>query len=117
MSGSQKKGATPQKNRYIPPATVTPQKHKSSIPEKKVNTEPKQKIQEDEDFYSGLHQGLGNVSYKYPKGLTTSYAAAFNPKEVQKQIAFFNYNTYNPKKVNCKMDLKTSKQVILLHIL
>lgn len=115
---SKRSGTSSQKKRnptgIKEPISSTPQKTKGKRNTEKASplTDPKK-----EDCICGRHQEINGVSYRYPKGIATSYQVSYLPKESQKQISYFNYNTYNPKQIDCKMDLRTVNKVFLIIIL
>ena len=64
-----------------------------------------------EPFSSAKESNLDKVFYRYPKGMATSYGANFSHKEPQKNIEFFNKNTYQRPEYPHKLDLKTINQL------
>eukprot|EP00826_Nyctotherus_ovalis_P066943 TRINITY_DN9954_c0_g1_i3.p1 TRINITY_DN9954_c0_g1~~TRINITY_DN9954_c0_g1_i3.p1 ORF type:complete len:213 (-),score=26.98 TRINITY_DN9954_c0_g1_i3:452-1009(-) len=64
-----------------------------------------------EPFSSAKESNLDKVFYRYPKGIATSYGASFSRKEPQKNIPFFNMNTYQRAEFPHKLDLKTINQL------
>lgn len=64
-----------------------------------------------EPFSAAKESNLDKVFYRYPKGIATSYGASFDHKEPQRNIPFFNMNTYQRPEYPHKLDLRTINRV------